>query len=515
MKKTILPVLARHKRLTAAVLALAVVLAAGGGAFALLHRKGGDAGDDLNYARTVTLTKGELTESVNVSGLVQSARVSSVTTSLTSKVVAVNVKVGDVVKKGDVICTLDDTDIRRAIQDKEKELSGEKQQLKDAVTKAADALSAAKRARDTERQTQDVRVNEATAQRDKAAAATQAALPAYNDARTHYDTMMKAVVPAESAAAAANAARQTAYDSWIAAGGAAEGDAYAAYQAAEEQARQADTALADARALYEFERYAGELERARQTYDEASARQVEAQSALEQAAAARTQALNACDQTVNSAIADLQQAEKQEKRGVTDAALADLKKSLESTVLRAETDGKVTELKVNVGSICKGDVAVIQVTDDLIVSVTIPEYAIQKVQVGLAASITSDASPTALRGKVSRISPTAGSSGEGGNASAGFSADIAIQDPENIFIGAKAKAEIILNQKKDVYTVPLDAVQPDGDGMDVIQVRQPDGRFAPVRVQTGMKNDYAVEISGAAPTCPAGRSSGCALPAPF
>ena len=97
MKKTILPVLARHKRLTAAVLALAVVLAAGGGAFALLHRKGGDAGDDLNYARTVTLTKGELTESVNVSGLVQSARVSSVTTSLTSKVVAVNVKVGDVV----------------------------------------------------------------------------------------------------------------------------------------------------------------------------------------------------------------------------------------------------------------------------------------------------------------------------------------------------------------------------------------------------------------------------------
>ena len=36
MKKTILPVLARHKRLTAAVLALAVVLAAGGGAFALL-----------------------------------------------------------------------------------------------------------------------------------------------------------------------------------------------------------------------------------------------------------------------------------------------------------------------------------------------------------------------------------------------------------------------------------------------------------------------------------------------
>ena len=128
----------------------------------------------------------------------------------------------------------------------------------------------------------------------------------------------------------------------------------------------------------------------------------------------------------------------------------------------------------------------IQATDDLIVSVTIPEYAIQKVQVGLAASITSDASPTALRGERYPASPHCRVFRRGRHFGGLFS-DIAIQDPENIFIGAKAKAEIILNQKKDVYTVPLDAVQPDGDGMDVIQVRQPDGRFAPVRVQTGMK----------------------------
>lgn len=484
----------RPRPVVVVALAAVVLVGAGGAVFALTRPKSEDSG--LDYARTVVLEKGELTESVNVSGVVQSAKVSSVTTALTSKVASVNVKVGDVVKKGDIICTLDDGEIRRSIQEKEKELGTAAQQLKDAVTKASDALSAAQRARDAERQTQDLKVSEAQTERDAAAAATQAALPAYNEAKSRYDTMMKAVGPAQEGARNAAAARQTAYDSWIAAGGATEGDAYNAYQTADQQASAADTALTEAKALYEFDRYAGELERAKQAYDEAASRQVTAQNALEQATAARTQALDACDQTVNSAAADLQQAQKQQKQGATDTGLAELKKSLEGTVLRAETDGKITDLKVNVGSMCKGDVATIQAVDDLIVAVTIPEYAIQKVQVGLPASITSDAAQTAIKGKVSRISPTAGSSGEGESASAGFAADIAVQDPAGIYIGAKAKAEIILSQKKDVYSVPLDAVTADENGNDVIYVRGKDGRFAPMQVQTGMKNDYAVEISG-------------------
>ena len=58
------------------------------------------------------------------------------------------------------------------------------------MTKASDALSAAQRARDAERQTQDLKVSEAQTERDAAAAATQAALPAYNEAKSRYDTMM-------------------------------------------------------------------------------------------------------------------------------------------------------------------------------------------------------------------------------------------------------------------------------------------------------------------------------------
>ena len=126
------PVL-KHKRAAAAIL-LAGILAVGGTLTirARISVSKSTVSEELAYARTVFLKKEDLNESVNVSGIVQSAQVSSVTTALNNKVTSLNVKVGDHVNKGDVICTLDDTDIRRAIQDKEKEMGEEKQRLQDS-----------------------------------------------------------------------------------------------------------------------------------------------------------------------------------------------------------------------------------------------------------------------------------------------------------------------------------------------------------------------------------------------
>lgn len=492
----------KHKRAAAAVLLAGVVAA--GGIFAVRARMGAgksNAAEELAYARTVFLKKEDLNESVNVSGMVQSAQVSSVTTSLTNKVTALNVKVGDHVNKGDVICTLDDTDIRRSIQDKEKEMGEEKQRLQDVYNKAVAQVDEARRAKDSEKKSQDTRVDEARAARDKAAGALSSVTPAYNSAKANYDVMMQAVSNAQNDVNAATDARQKAYDAWIAAGGATEGDAYIAYQNADSVLNEKNTALDNARALYSYDSYSQAYNSAKQTYDAAVAERDAAESAYKQADAARNQALDACDTTINTAVTALQEAERQLKKGVDNKALEDLKKSLDDTVLKAETSGKITELKVNVGSICKGDVATIQSTDQLILSVSIPEYAINKVQVGMPATITSDAANGEIRGTVSRISPTAGSGeGESGGSSGGFAADISIQTPENIFIGSKAKAEIILASKSNVYSVPLDAVRMGENGQDVIYSRQGEGVFVPVPVTTGMKNDYAVEVSGASLT---------------
>ncbi|WP_294526139.1 efflux RND transporter periplasmic adaptor subunit [uncultured Allofournierella sp.] len=488
----------KHKRAAAAILAVAILAA--GGAVALRVRMSAskdNTAENLSYARTVFLKKEDLNESVNVSGIVQSAQVSSVTTGLSNKVTSLNVKVGDHVNKGDVICTLDDADIRRAIQDKEKEIGEEKQRLQEAYNKAVTQVDEARRAKDNEKKNQDTLVDAARAARDRASEALSAVTPAYDAAKANYEVMEKAVASAQKDVDAATDARQKAYDAWIAAGGATEGDAYLAYQKADETLNEKNTALESARTLYSYDSYTQAYNTAKQAYDAAAAERDTAESAYKQADSARYQALDACDTTINTALSALQEAEKQLQKGVDSKALDDLKKSLEDTILKAETSGKITDLKVNVGSICKGDVATIQSTDQLVLSVSIPEYAINKVQVGMPASITSDAASGEIRGTVSRISPTAGSGdGESTGSSSGFAADIAIQTPESIFIGSKAKAEIILASKSNVYSVPLDAVAPGDDGQDVIYARQGEGAFSPVTVTTGMKNDYAVEVSG-------------------
>lgn len=488
----------KHKRAAAAILAVAILAA--GGAVALRVRMSAskdNTAENLSYARTVFLKKEDLNESVNVSGIVQSAQVSSVTTGLSNKVTSLNVKVGDYVNKGDVICTLDDADIRRAIQDKEKEIGEEKQRLQEAYNKAVTQVDEARRAKDNEKKNQDTLVDAARAARDRASEALSAVTPAYDAAKANYEVMEKAVASAQKDVDAATDARQKAYDAWIAAGGATEGDAYLAYQKADETLNEKNTALESARTLYSYDSYTQAYNTAKQAYDAAAAERDTAESAYKQADSARYQALDACDTTINTALSALQEAEKQLQKGVDSKALDDLKKSLEDTILKAETSGKITDLKVNVGSICKGDVATIQSTDQLVLSVSIPEYAINKVQMGMPASITSDAASGEIRGTVSRISPTAGSGdGESTGSSSGFAADIAIQTPESIFIGSKAKAEIILASKSNVYSVPLDAVAPGDDGQDVIYARQGEGAFSPVTVTTGMKNDYAVEVSG-------------------
>lgn len=67
--------------------------------------------------------------------------------------------------------------------------------------------------------------------------------------------------------------------------------------------------------------------------------------------------------------------------------------------------------------------------------------------------------------------------------------------PESLFIGSKAKAEIIISSKTNVFTVPLDAVRQNSAGQDVILVKQADGTFAETPVTTGARNDYFVEVS--------------------
>ena len=97
-----------------------------------------------DFQETVQLEKGDLNESIIVSGNVKSGEVSNVSSTITAKVKAVNVKVGDIVKVGDVICILDDSDIVKEIENKKKAISEEKQVLQENYNKLLSQLNTLK-----------------------------------------------------------------------------------------------------------------------------------------------------------------------------------------------------------------------------------------------------------------------------------------------------------------------------------------------------------------------------------
>lgn len=106
----------RHKVLTGLALC-----AAAAGVFAVTHGLGrpAAAGPAYDYVRTVTLARTTLRNAVTVTGTVTTGQTANVTaddTVRTYQVASVNVEVGDTVREGDVIATLDTTSLQKQIE---------------------------------------------------------------------------------------------------------------------------------------------------------------------------------------------------------------------------------------------------------------------------------------------------------------------------------------------------------------------------------------------------------------
>lgn len=112
---------ARHKLLT--VLLAVVLVAVGSRVWQQLRGDTAPVSAAYQYIRTTTLRKTTLDQSTTVTGTVASGDEASVTVSdsaKTYKVATVNVAVGDVVKEGDVIATLDTSDLLTQIENAQR-----------------------------------------------------------------------------------------------------------------------------------------------------------------------------------------------------------------------------------------------------------------------------------------------------------------------------------------------------------------------------------------------------------
>ena len=511
--------LGRHKKALIAVVLILALAAAGLWYFRLRRPSMPVAVQGDSYVRTVTLQKGTLDDSISASGTVESSDVSNVTTDLKYTVKTVNVQVGDMVEAGDVICTLDTESLEKSIEKAKKALAdsmaqAEKnyQKAQESLTEAQTNASEAKTKMDeAESEKNDAwsaydsarsKVSSFQSEADSAAAWQESALSALNDAmavtaqkqtayndaygawKTESDRQLAAGYQPAEGDAEKLAGRKSAMDNaqvQLDAANAAQASAQTAYDQASVQAQEKQKALSDAQNTVG-------LTGLQTTYQQAQSAYEQAKTAYEQAVKTQETAQDTCNDALESY-----------NKSTESDELTDLQEQLEQCTLTAETSGKVTAVNATVGSMIEGAAATIQNTDSLKVAITIPEYDIESVQVGMTARITSDVTDKEVNGTLSQISPTATG---GGSSSSSFAAEVTVNDADSgLLIGTNAKVEIILSTTEDVFTVPLDAIGENEAGESVIYVQTSEEDSEPVfeemTVTVGEQNDYYAQISSA------------------
>lgn len=534
----------KHKKLTA--LLLVVLIAAVLVLRAVLGGKKA-AGSTYQFVRTSTLQKTSLTDSVSVNGTVKSGYEASVTVADSAKlykVSEVKVAVGDTVKKGDVIATLDTSDLEKQIESAEESYGDTLQSAQTSNDRAvADLETSTVQHENTLIDLQakieqaDKSLQDAKDDLTKAQEEQRKAQSTYDSAVSDYNTLESAYNAAVANVEALNAAYTTAQQTYAQAknnyevaveiynndGGSpteahaqAKNDAEAALNTALADYNAADAALNSAKnncSVSSLNVYG--YDAVKQAYSQAGTTKTQAENALESAKNAvesATKQIDTCEQQVKSAHDSYDQeknysnllnksqnvedsATKLEQAQRTPDNLETLRSTLEDCTLTATMDGTITALNATVGSVCSGTVATIQNTDALVVDVTIPANSVPKLSTGMTCHITSDATGDAvIDGTLTQIDPVANDTGS-------FGAKVVVNgDADGLLIGISAKVEIVISEKDNVFIVPRDAVGTADDGSSYV-LRKTGGEgvdmtFEQVTVTTGDTNDFYVEITG-------------------
>ena len=140
-----------------------------------------DKKSGYSYIRTSTLSKGNLEDSISSTGTIESAKTSNVTTSLNYTVKSIAVAVGDSVKKGDVICTLDTKEL-------EEQIATERKNISKAVKSAQTSYNSSKSSYDS-----------AVSNLNSYKSTLNSAKSDYNSAKTPYLTAKSAISSAQKA----------------------------------------------------------------------------------------------------------------------------------------------------------------------------------------------------------------------------------------------------------------------------------------------------------------------------
>ncbi len=515
----------KHKKLIV-IAVVAVVLVA----FFFNPFKG--SGNSDLIVQTTVLAKQDLSKTVEVTGLVESADSMKVTSSLAAyEMESINVKAGDKVEAGQVLGSVDVEDLLLDLQKAEASLNINDQSTGLTLNSTQQEYEDFKA--DLENN-MNSSINNAQVNVDNALTTLNDAKEAYNDALEDMDqgeneTIKKAQKAVDTARKTWRNADDTdnssiedaidrienqisGYESACAADPVTNAAACTAVSSLEEQKsslkaqlksldsskdtaydayKDAKDALADAvkAADKQLEKYLDSVEKAQTAYDNAEKNLTIAKRNAQQQL-----------KTYEDSLTKTQLTASDPSRAIE---LQKLKKQLSEAEITAPISGTVTAVNVEVGDKASGVLFVIENADSLKINTSIKEYDLMSVQNGMKAIISADAIPNEkYNGKVSFIAPAAKKAADGttksGSSTVEFESEIDVTDAKtDLRIGMNAKVNIIVEEKQGALAVPYDAVLTDVDGTSYIYIAQQNGdkyTAKKVIVTIGMETDFLLEV---------------------
>ncbi|MBR1823800.1 MAG: efflux RND transporter periplasmic adaptor subunit [Ruminococcus sp.] len=514
------------------ICSIAAVAVGGSAVYAAVSSKPETEGS----AQTVEVEKMDLKQCVTVTGTVKSGESSSLVSELLgTEIKSVDVKVGDRVKKGDVIAVLDDTDLQEQLAKAEKMLASAEERNNISISAAKRMYDTAVSDKNTNSQRGSKSVdyarsiyNKAVDQQDEAYRNYNEAVDAKNDAEYEAEQAAQTALEAAGAVEAIQSALDEAknnfgdiknnYESVMEnteASGDEKNSAKAAFDEAssaisglEAQLKEANTA---SKAAAEYAKKAAEmytsalmaekeLKGVRTAADNAVD---EAKHAIDTANDTKAETEHTYDSTIASSADNLKTAELS-----TDDAVAEIeeqiktiKKNIEKCTVKADMDGIITEVNVKAGETYSGAViAVIQDDSSYKIEAAADQYDISKLEKGLPTEITVQAvSSIPMSGSLSFVAPTPQASAMAMESAS--STDYTIEavfdnNEDKLRLGMTAKLNIIVGESKDVLAVPESCIYTDEDGKTFIEVNGSGDSTERVYVECGLKNDYYTEVSG-------------------
>lgn len=456
-----------------------------------------------NMVEVEPVEKRDLSDSVSLKGTIAGQSKTNVMSLAAAEITAVNVQVGDIVKEGDPLVTLDQNDIEKQIAELKTNISNANAIAANDAAQKQESLNEAK-------QDQATTLAKATDSVNKAQASYDELVKKRDDCQTKLNNKKNELNTAGNARDTAKNELDTAKKSYQDAQAEASADPTNADLL--KKANDASSVYEQKQELYtslctNYETINGDIKSLQAELDAYPDQLKSAEEAVNTAKSSYSDAETSTNRSVSTAqnTVDMQKYQTSTTRDLKDQ-LEQLQKQLADCTLSAPIGGVVTAVNVSVGDKNTAGTTMITIEDtsSLKVIVNVEEADILKIQEGMPATVSTDATgDEEIKGTVTRVvrvkNQSTNTNGTDTNTSSGYSAEITIDNTE-LLVGMSAKAKIVIKDRGTQLAVPYDLIRQDDNGDSYVLVAEAneDGTATAVRknIKVGEEVEYYTEVTG-------------------